>query len=61
MSSNRLSEGYDRQFDAVITQINDVKVKNLAHVVEVLRDMQDEGIRYQYSADLREIWQAKEQ
>ena len=61
MTSNRISEGYDRQFFAVITQINDVNVKNLAHVVEVLRDMQDEGIRYQYSVDLRERWQAKEQ
>ncbi len=85
---HRISEGYDPQFFAVVSDINGLKVKNLTHLVEILRDtedefvvlrlagsyetlafrrdelaeateevLEDEGIRYQFSDDLKQIWQ----
>ena len=85
---HRVTEGYDPQFFAVVDDINDQKVKNLRHVVEILRDLEDEfitirlagsyetlmfrrdeiedameeiledeGIRSQYSDELRAVWE----
>jgi len=85
---HRIAEGYDPQFFAVVSDVNGLKVKNLTHLVEVLRDtedefvvlrlagsyetlafrrdelaaateeiLEDEGIRYQFSDDLKQIWQ----
>jgi hypothetical protein len=84
---HRIADGYDDQFFAVVSHINDTEIKNLAHLVETLRTCQDEylivrlagayetmifkrqalidsteeiledeGIRVQYSEDLRPIW-----
>lgn len=84
---NRLTEGYDPQSFAVVTKVNDAEIKNLKHLVETIRDLEDEyitvrlggnyetlvfkreeleevseqtledeGIRSQYSQDLKEVW-----
>lgn len=86
--SHRISEGYDPQFFASVSKINGVEIKNLKHVVETIRDLEDdyieinlgggyetlvfrrdelidsseeiledEGIRSQFSDDLREVWE----
>jgi S1-C subfamily serine protease len=93
---HRITRGYDDPNRAVISEINSVPVKNLRHLVEILRDTRDEqisfkfassgvlthetmvfnrsdlmeatakileenGIRYPSSADLRAVWEAPPQ
>lgn len=93
---HRITRGYDDPNRAVLSEVNGVQVKNLRHLVEVLRDNQDEqisfkfassgvlthetmvfnraelidatakildenGIRYPYSADLRTVWETPSQ
>ncbi len=87
---NEISKGYDSEMFALVEKINGTKVKNLAHVVELIRDAEgeyltvelcgryellvfnrhelidatddilaDEGIRNQFSDDLKEVWKGK--
>jgi hypothetical protein len=93
---HRITRGYDDPNRAVLSEINGVQVKNLRHLVEILRDnredqvsfkfassgvlthetmvfnraelteatgkiLEDNGIRYPYSADLRAVWEAPAQ
>ena len=90
---HRITKGYDDPNRAVLSEVNGVPVKNLRHLVEILRDSPDEqisfkfassgvlthetmvfnraelfdatgkileenGIRYPYSSDLRAVWEA---
>ena len=90
---HRITQGYDDPNRAVLSAVNDVPVKNLRHLVEILRDSRDEqisfkfatagklfhetmvfnrselieataqileenGIRYPISADLRAVWES---
>jgi S1-C subfamily serine protease len=90
---HRITRGYDDPNRSVLSEINGVPVKNLRHLVEILRDSRDEqiafkfsaggvlthetmvfnrndlkeatgrileenGIRYPFSADLRPVWEA---
>ncbi len=90
---DRITKGYDDPNRAVLSEVNGIKIKNLRHLVETLRDNRDEqlsfkfasggmlthetmvfnrtelmnatgkileenGIRYPYSPDLRAIWEA---
>jgi len=90
---HRITRGYDDPNRAVLSEVNGVPIKNLRHLVEVLRDSRDEqvsfkfaaagvlthetmvfnraelkdatskileenGIRYPISADLRPVWEA---
>lgn len=90
---HRITKGYDDPNRSVISEINGVPVRNLRHLVELLRDNRDEqisfkfassgvlthetmvfnrkdlldatgkileenGIRYPYSQDLRAVWEA---
>ena len=90
---HRITKGYDDPNRSVISEINGVPVRNMRHLVELLRDNRDEqisfkfassgvlthetmvfnradllnatgkileenGIRYPYSADLRAVWEA---
>ena len=92
---HRITQGYDDPNRGVLSEVNNIPVKNLRHLVEVLRDSSDEqvsfkfasagvlthetmvfnrsdlmeatgkileenGIRYPYSADLLAIWEAPE-
>lgn len=89
---SRLTRGYDDPNRAVLSEVNGIPVKNLRHLVEILRDSRDEqvifkfassgvlthetmvfnradlveatskileenGIRYPFSADLRTVWE----
>ena len=86
--THRLINGYDSRFGAVVYSVNNIPVKSLKHLVEILRDMKDElvvfkfdqrlgesivlphaavmastdsiladnGIRFQASSDLMEVW-----
>ncbi len=88
---HRLTSGYDNRFGAVVYAINDIPVRSLEHMVEILRDMKEElvvikfdqragesivlphkqvlaatndilndnGIRFQASNDLLELWTQK--
>ena len=88
---HRLVSGYDNRFGSVVYSINDVPVRSLRHMVEVLRDMKqdlvvikfdqrsgesivlphklvlestegilsDNGIRFQASNDLMDVWTNK--
>ena len=90
---HRITKGYDDPNRSVISEVNGVPVRNLRHLVELLRDIRDEqvsfkfalsgvlthetmvfnradlmnatgkileenGIRYPYSPDLRTVWEA---
>jgi S1-C subfamily serine protease len=90
---HRITKGYDDPNRSVLSEVNGVPVKNLRHLVELLRDIRDEqisfkfssagvlthetmvfnraeindatgkileenGIRYPISADLRSVWEA---
>jgi S1-C subfamily serine protease len=86
--SHRLTKGYDAPAMHIVQKLNDVPIKNLTHLVELVRDSADEflefkfaesesetlvfrrqdlldatediltdnGIRRQYSDDLRSVW-----
>jgi S1-C subfamily serine protease len=89
---HRINKGYDDPNRAVVSEFNGIPVKNLRHLVELIRDSQDtqitlkfaksgvmthetmvfnrkelldstgkileeNGIRYPYSADLRQVWE----
>jgi hypothetical protein len=89
---HRITKGYDDPNRSVLSEVNGIPVKNLRHLVEILRDNHDEqisfkfassgvlthetmvfnradlmnatgrileenGIRYPYSADLRAVWE----
>jgi len=89
---HRITRGYDDPNRAVLSEVNGVLVRNLRHLVEILRDSREEqlafkfasagvlthetmvfnradlnsatgivleenGIRYPYSADLRAVWE----
>jgi len=90
---HRITKGYDDPDRSIVSEVNDVPVRNLRHLVELLRDSRDEqisfkfassgvlthetmvfnrkdlldatgkileenGIRYPYSQDLRAVWEA---
>jgi S1-C subfamily serine protease len=85
---HEISKGYGNDSYAVVEEVDDTKVKNLRHLVELLRGatgefvtiklagkyetlvfrrqgllasteriLENEGIRNQYSADLRDVWE----
>ena len=93
---HRITRGYDDPNRAVLSEVNGVQIKNLRHLVEILRDNRDEqisfkfassgvlthetmvfnraelmeatvkilednGIRYPYSPDLRAVWETPKQ
>jgi hypothetical protein len=41
-----LLEGYDKQIFAVVTHVNDVQIKNLAHLVETIRQADGKFITF---------------
>ncbi|MBI2823916.1 MAG: trypsin-like peptidase domain-containing protein [Planctomycetia bacterium] len=47
--SHRLTKGYDSPTLQVIQELNGVPIKNLAHLVEMLRDSKDEFLRFKFA------------
>jgi S1-C subfamily serine protease len=51
MFPHPIHEGYDSQTFAVVTHINDKKVKSLAHMVKLIREAQGEFITFKLAGD----------
>jgi len=49
--SSPLMKGYDEPFPFVLDEVNGVKVKNLVHLVEMLRDMKDRFVSFKFFGD----------
>jgi len=47
---HRITRGYDDPNRAVLSEVNGVPIKNLRHLVEILRDNRDEQISFKFSA-----------
>jgi PDZ domain len=47
--SHPITKGYDEPFLSVVDEINGVKVKNLRHLVEILRDMTDRFVAFKFA------------
>jgi S1-C subfamily serine protease len=45
---HKLSQGYGNAMGGVVKSINDIPIKNLGHLIEVLRDMKDEFITIEF-------------
>jgi S1-C subfamily serine protease len=45
---HKLSSGYGEPYYQVVKAVNNIKVKNLAHLVEILRDSKEEFIRIEF-------------
>ena len=45
---DRLAKGYDSPRSEVVKAVNGIRVKNLNHLVEILRDARDEFITFEY-------------
>jgi hypothetical protein len=50
MFPHRITRGYDDPNRAVLSEVNGVPVKNLRHLVELLRDSRDEQISFKFAA-----------
>ena len=51
---HKLSKGYDSPQVSVVATVNGIPIKNLAHLVAVLRDEKDEFIRFEFAGRARE-------
>jgi S1-C subfamily serine protease len=49
MFSHRISKGYDDPYAESVAETNGVRVKNLAHLVEILRDSTDEFVEFKFN------------
>lgn len=49
--SSSLMKGYDDPFLFVLDEVNGVKVKNLVHLVEILRDMKEKFVAFKFHGD----------
>jgi PDZ domain len=49
-----MTKGYADPFGPVVTELNGVKVKNLAHLVELVRSCQDEYLTFRLAEDYAE-------
>ena len=47
---HRITRGYDDPNRAVLSEVNGVRIKNLRHLVEILRDSRDEQISFKFAA-----------
>jgi S1-C subfamily serine protease len=45
---HKLSKGYDSPYARVVESVNGTKIKNLRHLVEVLRDLQAEFVTFEF-------------
>ena len=47
---HRITKGYDDPNRAVLSEVNGVPVKNLRHLVEILRDNRDEQLSFKFAS-----------
>jgi S1-C subfamily serine protease len=50
----RMTKGYADPFGQVVTEINGTKVKNLAHLVDLIRSCKDEYLTFRFAEDFAE-------
>ena len=50
----RMTKGYTDPFDQVVSEVNGTKVKNLAHLVDLIRSCQDEYLTFRFAEDYAE-------
>jgi len=50
----RMTKGYADPFGQVVSEVNGTKVKNLAHLVELIRSCQDEYLTFRFAEDYAE-------
>jgi S1-C subfamily serine protease len=55
MFEHKLAKGYNDPFGQVLTEVNGKKIKNLRHLVEVLRDCTDEFLKFRFAEEGSEI------
>jgi hypothetical protein len=48
MFTHKISKGYQDPVGQVVRDVNGIAVKNLRHLVELLRDSQDEYLRFRF-------------
>lgn len=53
--SHRLTKGYSNPVMAVVEQVNGTPVKNLAHLVEMLRDSKDQFLEFKFAGTHSEM------
>ena len=46
---HKLAKGYDNPVSRVVSAVNGTTIKNLRHLVEVLRDSQDEFLTFEFA------------
>lgn len=46
---HRIAKGYDSPYFAIVEKVNHVKINNLAHLVEVLRDSKEEFVVFEFA------------
>ncbi len=51
---SRMTKGYADPFGQVVSKVNGTKVKNLAHLVELIRSCQDEYLTFRFAEDYAE-------
>jgi hypothetical protein len=50
----RMTKGYGDPFGQVLSELNGTKIKNLAHLVELIRACQDEYLTFRFAEDYAE-------
>jgi S1-C subfamily serine protease len=53
--SHKIAKGYEQPLGQVVTEVNGTKVKNLKHLVELLRDGKEEYVTFRFAEDGSEV------
>jgi S1-C subfamily serine protease len=54
MLRTKMTKGYREPFGQVVSEVNGTKIKNLAHLVELIRSSKDEFITFRFAEDYSE-------
>ena len=46
---HKISKGYDGPPPSVLSSINGIKIKNMKHLVQVLRDLKDDQVKIEFA------------
>jgi hypothetical protein len=55
MFDHKIAKGYSDPVGQVLDEVNGTKVKNLRHLVEILRDSTDEFLKFRFAEEGAEI------
>jgi S1-C subfamily serine protease len=54
MLTDQITKGYSDPFGQVVLDVNGVKIRNLRHLIEVVRDSRDEYLTFRFAGELGE-------